>query len=47
MIKKFQKEDGKVILVSLNSSKYSPFLASEDFRIEGEVKGIITSSVKM
>ncbi|MBU0976477.1 MAG: transcriptional repressor LexA [Patescibacteria group bacterium] len=42
IIKKFQKENGRIILNSLNP-KYSPFLASDDFRIEGEVRGVISS----
>jgi len=46
IIKKIKKEDGKVILISEND-KYSPFLASEDFRIEGEVRGIIKSSIAL
>lgn len=40
MIKKFQKENGEVILQSFNSD-YPPFIAGEDFRIEGEVRSII------
>ena len=35
------KENGDVILISENS-KYSPFIASKDFRIEGVVRGMIT-----
>lgn len=38
LIKKIQKGNG-VILVSLNT-KYEPFLANEDFRVEGVVKGV-------
>ena len=48
LIKKIGKEiEGKkkrVILISLNP-KYSPFLAKDDFRIEGEVKGVITNKI--
>jgi len=44
LIKQIEKEDDKVILISLNS-KYPPFLASEDFRIEGEVRGIFTHKI--
>lgn len=48
LIKTIQKEkaDGteKVILISLNPA-YVPFLASEDFKIEGEVRGVITKRV--
>ena len=42
IIKKMKQENGRVILNSLNP-QYSPFLASEDFRIEGEVKGVISN----
>lgn len=49
LIKKIKKEkDGsrqRIILISLNP-KYPPFLAKDDFRVEGEVKGIITNKVK-
>ena len=38
LIKKIQKGP-RIILISLNS-KYPSFLASEDFRIEGVVRGI-------
>jgi repressor LexA len=42
LIKKLQK--GKqIILISLNS-KYDPFVASEDFRIEGIVRGVYSYS---
>lgn len=41
LIKKIKKEKDKIILISINSS-YDPFIAAEDFRIEGEVKGILT-----
>lgn len=44
LIKKVQKEKGGTILVSLNQ-EYPPFMASEDFRIQGEVKSIITYSL--
>jgi len=44
MIKKMQRETDKIILVSLNT-KYPPFLASAEFRIEGEVKGVISYRV--
>jgi repressor LexA len=43
LIKKYQKES-QPILVSLNS-KYSPFIAAEDFRIEGIVRGIFSNKV--
>lgn len=41
LIKQFKKEDDNVILISVNNSKYPPFLAKEDFRIEGVVKSVI------
>jgi repressor LexA len=41
LIKIFQKDDNKVILSSYNS-KFEPFIAKENFRIEGIVKGIIS-----
>ena len=49
LIKKIQKEKDngseKTILVSLNPA-FAPFLASdEDFRIEGEVKGVISRKI--
>lgn len=48
LIKKIQKEktngSERTILVSLNPI-YAPFLASDDFRVEGEVRGIITRRV--
>jgi len=45
LIKKYKKEKNGTILISLNQ-KYPPFLAKNDFRIEGEVRGIITNKVK-
>lgn len=44
LIKKVQKEKQGNILVSLNS-KYPPFLAAEDFRVVGEVRGVISNKV--
>jgi repressor LexA len=41
LIKKVQKQGDKVILVSLNPT-FEPFLASDDFKIEGEVKSILS-----
>ena len=41
LIKKLQKEKSRCILISLNA-KYPPFLAANDFRIVGEVKGLIS-----
>lgn len=45
LIKKVQKQDNKHILVSLNP-KYPPSLAEKDFRIVGEVKGLISYEMK-
>lgn len=42
LIKKIKLEKNGVILVSLNT-EFQPFLAAQDFRIEGIVKGIITN----
>ncbi len=44
LIKKIQKQSDKVILVSLNTS-YDPFIASDDFKIEGIVKGILSYKI--
>lgn len=44
LIKKIKKEGRNVILISLNS-KYQPFLAARNFKIEGEVRGVITNKV--
>lgn len=48
LIKKIQKEktngSERTILVSLNPA-YVPFLAADDFRVEGEVRGIITRKI--
>jgi repressor LexA len=44
IIKKIQKEKQGNILISLNS-KYPPFLAAEDFRVVGEVRGVISNRV--
>jgi len=41
LIKKVQKDGDSIILSSLNPT-YSPFLASSDFRIVGEVRGVIS-----
>lgn len=40
LVKKYTLSDNKVILHSLNSSYY-PFMASDEFRIEGVVKNIL------
>lgn len=44
IIKKIKRENDEVILISLNP-KEPPFLASEDFRIEGEVRGVLTHKI--
>lgn len=41
LIKKIHIENKKTILISLNPA-YPPFLAADDFRIEGEVKLVIS-----
>lgn len=41
LIKKIKKDSNSVILISLNPA-YAPFLAADDFRIVGEVKGVIS-----
>ena len=41
IIKKIKHESDKIILISLNT-KYPPFLAKEDFKIEGVIKSIFT-----
>jgi repressor LexA len=41
LIKKIKKDGKSIILISLNPA-HSPFLASDDFRIVGEVRGIIS-----
>lgn len=45
LIKKIQKEIDQVILISFNPD-YPPFLAAGDFRIEGEIRGIITNKLE-
>ncbi len=42
LIKRVQKEEDRFILISDNPT-YSPLLASQDFRIVGEVKGIFSN----
>lgn len=44
LIKKIHKENGNIILMSLNPA-YPPMLASQDFRVEGEAKGIISYKI--
>lgn len=43
LIKMYHKDKGQVILHSINK-KYDPFIAGDDFRIDGLVKGIIQYS---
>lgn len=45
IIKKFHKKDGQIILISLNS-KYTPLLPSDDFKIEGEVRGVVSNRMR-
>ena len=44
IIKRVLLDDGRIILHSFNSD-FKPFLAAEDFRIEGEVKSIISNKI--
>lgn len=46
LIKKIKQQSSKdkVILVSLNSD-FEPFLAAEDFRVEGVVRGVISNKM--
>jgi len=41
LIKKYVSENQIIILHSLNNSKYHPFIAADDFRIEGIVKNVL------
>ena len=41
LVKKFIRQEQAVILHSLNSEKYHPFIADADFRIEGVVRNIL------
>lgn len=50
LIKKIQTindSNGKQyhLLISLNENEYKPFVASEDFRVEGIVKGVLTYKI--
>jgi repressor LexA len=45
LIKKFKNENGHIILSSLNS-RFEPFIAADDFRIEGEVRGVINYNIE-
>ncbi|MCK4592834.1 repressor LexA [Candidatus Parcubacteria bacterium] len=44
LIKKIKKEKDKTILISINP-EIAPFLAADDFKIEGEIKGLITNKM--
>ena len=45
LIKLVRLVGGKVLLESLNSAEYPIFAAAEDFRVEGEVKQIISGKI--
>lgn len=42
LVKKLKKGSAEIILRSINDKKYEPFVAAEDFRIEGIVRGVIS-----
>ena len=44
LVKKIQKDGDSIILISTNPM-YLPFLAADDFRVVGEVKGIISGEL--
>lgn len=44
IIKKVHREENARILISLNSKKHPPFLAAKDFRVVGEVRGVISTN---
>ena len=44
LIKLLRLDDGRRILQSVNS-KFRPFIAANDFKVEGEVKGVIKRSI--
>lgn len=44
LIKKINLQNKKVILVSLNS-EFEPFIAADDFRVEGVVRGVISNKM--
>jgi len=46
LIKRLQFDGDRKLLVSINQ-KYSPFLAKQNFRIEGVVKGLISKEIGM
>lgn len=45
LIKKVQKEKDHVLLISINQ-KVAPFVAAEDFHVEGLVKGVISYNLE-
>ncbi len=44
LIKKIKLQNKKVILVSLNT-EFEPFIAADDFRVEGIVRGVISNKM--
>lgn len=42
VIKRFHRDSSSIVLESSNS-KFAPFIAKDDFRIEGEVRGVISA----
>ena len=45
LIKRVRSADSTIILESINREKFPPFLAAADFRIEGEVRNIISGRI--
>lgn len=45
-IKKVRIDGKKYILESLNRDKHPPFLAAGDFRVEGEVRGVVSTHIE-
>ena len=44
LIKKIQNDNNNIILISLNN-EYKPFIANNNFKIEGIVKGVLSYSL--
>jgi repressor LexA len=44
LIKKINLQNKKVILVSLNT-EFEPFIAADDFRVEGIIRGVISNKM--
>lgn len=44
LVKRVLKDKDRIVLLSYND-RYPPFIASRDFRVEGIVKGIISSNI--